>query len=111
MKKSNPSRRVRELKALAAMPDQEIDTSDIPELTEAQFLTGTRGLLYRPIKKSVTIRLDADVIQWLKGQGPGYQTKANQLLREEMLKSAEGKKQNRSVNEVLRRKRTGTRSR
>ena len=40
-----------------------------------------RGEMYRPVKKPVTMRLDADVIHWLKSQGPGYQTKANRLLR------------------------------
>jgi uncharacterized protein (DUF4415 family) len=39
---------------------------------------------YRPIKKSLTIRLDADVLAWLKGQGKGYQTRINGLLREAM---------------------------
>lgn len=34
-----------------------------------------RGLIYRPIKKTVTMRLDADIIEWLKQDGPGYQTK------------------------------------
>ena len=48
---------------------------------------GVVGHLYRPIKRPVTMRLDADVIAWLKQGGPGYQTKANWLLRREMLKS------------------------
>jgi len=43
--------------------------------------------MYRPVKKPVTMRLDVDVIHWLKSQGPGYQTKANRLLRAEMLRS------------------------
>ena len=80
-------KRRKELAALAAMPDEKIDFSDIPELTEAHFRNARRGQFYRPIKKPVTIRLDADVIEWLKQDGPGYQTKANRLLRTEMLKS------------------------
>jgi uncharacterized protein (DUF4415 family) len=32
----------------------------------------------------VTIRLDADVVEWFKGQGAGYQTRINQLLRQYM---------------------------
>lgn len=42
------------------------------------------GKFYRPQKRPVTMRLDADVIEWLKGYGPGYQTKANMLLRHAM---------------------------
>jgi len=43
--------------------------------------------LYKPIKKTVQIRLDADVLEWLKQTGPGYQTRANAILREAMLHS------------------------
>jgi uncharacterized protein (DUF4415 family) len=81
-----------ELEALAAMPDDQIDTSDIPELTEEQLRRAVRGQMYRPVKKPVTMRLDADVIAWLKQQGPGYQTKANALLRREMLRFYQRKK-------------------
>ena len=111
MKKAQADRRTRELKALAAMPDDQIDTSDIPELTEEQMRSAVRGLFYRPVKKPVTIRIDADVLAWLKQQGPGYQTKANRLLRMEMLRSLSAKKENRSVVEPSTRKRTGTRPR
>jgi len=51
-----------------------------------------RGRMYRPIKKPVTMRLDADVIAWLKEDGRGYQTKANALLRKEMVRADEQKK-------------------
>jgi uncharacterized protein (DUF4415 family) len=43
------------------------------------------GNLYRPVKQSVSMRLDADIVAWLKQSGPGYQTRANQILREKML--------------------------
>ena len=43
--------------------------------------------LYKPIKKTVQIRLDADVLEWLKQDGPGYQTRANSILRQAMLQS------------------------
>ncbi|GHV44110.1 hypothetical protein AGMMS49546_27530 [Spirochaetia bacterium] len=43
--------------------------------------------LYRPIKKTVQIRLDADVLEWLKQTGPGYQTRANAILRKAMLQT------------------------
>jgi uncharacterized protein (DUF4415 family) len=87
MKKLTDRQRRKELGAIAAIPDREIDTSDIPELTDEQLSNAVRGQMYRPVKKPVTMRLDADVIHWLKSQGPGYQTKANQLLRAEMLRS------------------------
>lgn len=92
MKKLTSKQRQREFKTIAAIPDTRIDTSDIPELTDEQLREAVRGKMYRPIKKPVTIRLDADVIAWLKEEGRGYQTKANALLRKEMLRSYEQKK-------------------
>ena len=87
MKKLTDRQRRKELAAIAAIPDEQIDTSDIAELTDEQLSNAVRGQMYRPVKKPVTKRLDADVIHWLKSQGPGYQTKANRLLRAEMLRS------------------------
>ncbi len=92
MKKLSSSERRKELQALAALPDIEIDTSDIPELTDQELKEMVRGGLYRPLKQPVTIRLDSDVIAWLKQDGRGYQTKANALLRREMLRAAAEKK-------------------
>jgi uncharacterized protein (DUF4415 family) len=92
MKKLTNRQRQQELKSFAASPDDQIDTSEIPELTEAQLKRAVRGAMYRPIKKSVTMRLDADVIAWLKQDGRGYQTKANALLRKEMLRSYRSRK-------------------
>ena len=81
---------LKELEALDALPDDQIDTSDIPELPESVWRErGVRGLFYRPIKKPVTMRLDADVIEWLKRKsgpdGKGYQTTANKVLRSRMV--------------------------
>jgi uncharacterized protein (DUF4415 family) len=87
MKKMTNEQRRRQLEAVAAMADDQVDTSDIPELTYDQLQKGVRGRLYRPIKRPVTMRLDADIIQWLKAGGPGYQTKANRLLRAAMQQS------------------------
>ena len=89
MKKLNGSERAKQLKRIAEIPDGQIDTSDIPELSEEQLRRAVRGRFYRPIKKPVTMCLDADVIDWLKRDGRGYQTKANALLRREMLRSYE----------------------
>ena len=83
--KITPTRK-RQLAKLAARPDSEIDFSDIPELTDKFWRNAVRNPFYRPIKKQITLRLDADVIEWLRKQGKGYQTKANALLREIMVK-------------------------
>ena len=77
----------RELKALERMPDDKIDTGDIPEITDEDWKNRKVGALYRPIKKSVTIRLDADLIAWFKTKGPGYQTAINRALREYVSRS------------------------
>jgi uncharacterized protein (DUF4415 family) len=79
-----------ELTALAALPDDQIDTADIPELPPDAWKDAVRGRFYRPIKQAVSLRLDADVVAWLKKPGKGYQTRANRILRERMM--TEGKK-------------------
>ncbi|WP_263374201.1 BrnA antitoxin family protein [Granulicella aggregans] len=76
------------LKALAARPDTEIDTTDAPEMTEEQWRTAERGHFYRPVKRQITARVDADVLDWLKAQGKGYQSRINAILRREMLEAA-----------------------
>ena len=73
------------LDELVNRPDSEIDTSDIPEWTEEQWKNAVRGRFYRPVKQAVSLRLDTDVIAWLKKDGEGYQTRANRMLRERML--------------------------
>lgn len=75
-------KRVKEITALKRMKDEEIDLSDIPEIR--RWSKAVVGKFYRPIKKSLTIRLDTDVLGWLKSQGRGYQTRINNLLREAM---------------------------
>lgn len=73
----------RRLAALDAMSDDEIDFSDIPEMTDEESKRGPIyvGLHYYPGKKSVTIRLDSDIVEWFKAQGKGWQTKMNWVLR------------------------------
>lgn len=78
-----------ELERLAALPDEAIDTSDIPSLGEAFWANATRfreRALYRPVKQSTTVRLDADVLQWLKAKCKGYQTRINAILHEAMMR-------------------------
>ena len=70
----------KELQKLAARPDREIDLSDIPEIREIP-PDAVIGRFYRPKKTTVTIRLDVDVVAWLKATGDGYQTRINAYLR------------------------------
>ncbi len=72
-----------EIEALAALPEDRIQTDDIPEVTN--WSGAKRGMFYRPIKQQITLRLDADLIDWFKThhlQGEGYQTRINRALRE-----------------------------
>jgi uncharacterized protein (DUF4415 family) len=71
----------------AALPDETIDTSDIPELSDEAWSAGVLGRFYRPVKQQITARVDADVLDWLKSQGRGYQGRLNAILRREMLAS------------------------
>ena len=73
----------RDIRAIAAKRDEDIDFSDAPAVLD--WSGAEIGKFYRPKKKPVTIRLDSDVIAWLKADGRGYQTKANWLLRNAML--------------------------
>jgi uncharacterized protein (DUF4415 family) len=87
MKKANSSpltpAQSAELSALASLPDDQIDTRDIPE--QKDWSGARRGAFFRPIKKQLTLRLDADVVDWFKNHAPngqGYQTVINSALRE-----------------------------
>ncbi|MDE1150275.1 MAG: BrnA antitoxin family protein [Azospirillaceae bacterium] len=73
-----------EIAALAAMPDDQIDLTDMPEKTD--WSHAKRGMMFRPIKTQLTLRLDADLIAWFRAhpRGRGYQTRINQALREYM---------------------------
>ena len=63
------------------MPDDQIDFSDIPERTDYNGPVYI-GLFPGPgTKKSVTIRIDEDIVKWFKAQGKGWQTKMNWVLR------------------------------
>jgi len=75
-------KQAREIKNLATKKDEDIDLSDQPEVRD--WTESMVGKFYRPIKKPLTIRVDADVLAWLKGQGKGYQTRINHLLRNAM---------------------------
>lgn len=68
-----------EIKALEAMPDSSIDQTDAPEL--ADWSNAVPGKFYRPVKQLLSVRLDADLIDWFKASGKGYQTRINAALR------------------------------
>ncbi len=73
------------LSLLAKMPDSEIDYSDIPPLGDEFWKNAIRNPFYKPTKQATTVRIDADVLLWLKSTGKGYQTRINAILRDAML--------------------------
>jgi uncharacterized protein (DUF4415 family) len=80
-----------ELAALAALPDSHIDTSDIAPLEKASWDRAIRARFYKPLKTSTTVRVDSDVLAWLKSHGKGYQTRINAILRDAMLRATNRK--------------------
>ena len=74
------------LALLAKTPDGKIDYSDIAPLADAFWNKAIRNPLYKPTKQATTVRIDADVLAWLKSAGRGYQTRINAILRTAMLK-------------------------
>ena len=78
-----------QVKALEALPDDRIDTTDAPEILD--WSDARRGVFYRPVKRQITLRLDADIIAWFKAyalDGRGYQTDINGALREHVQRTA-----------------------
>lgn len=85
--------RKRELEVLAKEPDSEIDFSDIPKLTDKFWKNAVPNPFYKPVKKQVTLRIDADILAWLRHKEPErYQTRLNALLRDVMLKDLRDKR-------------------
>jgi len=81
---------IAQLDRLAAMSDEDIDYSDIPPVDFSNAIRFRDRHLhpdyYKPVKRSTTVRIDADVLQWLRDKGAGYQTRLNAILREAMLR-------------------------
>ncbi|HTW68896.1 MAG TPA: BrnA antitoxin family protein [Acetobacteraceae bacterium] len=80
-----------ELAALAALPDDKINTRAVPE--QLNWSGARRGVFYRPVKRQLTLRLDADVVAWFKSRAPngsGYQTSINNALREYVARHTQG---------------------
>ena len=83
-----------QIRALEALPNDEIDTTDAPEILD--WSDARRGVFYRPVKQQITLRLDADIIAWFKAQardGRGYQTDINGALREHVQRTARSVRQ------------------
>ena len=80
-----------DLAALEAMPDDTIDTSEIPEVRD--WAGAQRGRFYKPRKLQKTLRIDADVLAWFESQGPGHLTRMNRALRAVMLNELRRKKE------------------
>ena len=70
------------------MSDATVDAGDIPTLPEAFWQNAIRNPFYKPVKTSTTVRIDADVLAWLRSGGKGYQSRINAILRREMLVAA-----------------------
>lgn len=84
MKKAATSKKSRtDWKRVDALKDEDIDLSDIPEVSPEMFAQAIvrRGLKPVSRKAQLTLRVDSDVLNWFRKQGQGYQTKINALLR------------------------------
>jgi uncharacterized protein (DUF4415 family) len=77
----------RQIATIAGQKDAEINLTEMPEV--ADWSGAEMGKFYRPPKKPVTMRLDTDIVDWLKSYGRGYQTRVNHLLRHAMVSSKE----------------------
>jgi uncharacterized protein (DUF4415 family) len=85
------------LQSLAALHDDDIDTSDAPEPLD--WSGAKRGLFYRPVKQQLTLRLDADVVAWFKAHttpAEGYQTRINRAPREYVRGQGRGTRRSRA---------------
>jgi uncharacterized protein (DUF4415 family) len=85
-KKAAPDRNLTaaQLAQLKALGNRKIDTDDIPEASAENWATAQRGRFFRPRKEAISIRLDMDVLDWLRRRSPRYQTEINRILREKM---------------------------
>ncbi|MDR2485219.1 MAG: BrnA antitoxin family protein [Treponema sp.] len=80
-------KRIAEIKAF-----KNTDFSDCPVLTEEELkkMRPRHPEYFKPVKRAVQIRLDADVLAWFKGYGKGYQSRINAALRDVMLQNMQG---------------------
>lgn len=92
MKSKLTVKQQREIRALTKQPETGIDTRDIKPLPKTFWAEAVRNPYYRPVKQSTTVRIDADVLAWLRAQGRGYQTRLNRILRDAMLTRSRNKR-------------------
>jgi uncharacterized protein (DUF4415 family) len=86
---------VAELRETAQLTDSTIDYSDIPATTQADWSDAVPNGLYRPIKKQISLRLDADILAWARNKGErGYQSRLNAILRQAMVRDLQSKQKN-----------------
>lgn len=78
----------KELAKLAGKLESDIDLSDLPATSTKDWRGAQRGQFYRPVKQQLTVRIDADVLAWLKAEGAGYQSRLNEILRSAMLRKS-----------------------
>lgn len=75
----------RQIKVIESIKDSDIDTSDIKPLTAADLKNAVFNPYFKPVKKQITVRIDGVLVEWLKSQGKGYQTRLNDILKKAML--------------------------
>ena len=97
-KRSTTQKSETDWKRIDAMTDADIDFSDIPEVTPEMFARAVhrRNFVVIPRKKQLTLRIDSDVVDWYRKQGPGYQTRINSLLRAYMSEHLRAKERRRN---------------
>ncbi|GAB7141406.1 BrnA antitoxin family protein [Deferribacterales bacterium RsTz2092] len=88
--KTLPSLDEERIRKLKMMQDTDIDVSDMPPLTQEQLARFVPAKLlnrslYKPVKVAVKVNYDADVLEWFRSSGKGYQTRMNSALREYMM--------------------------
>jgi uncharacterized protein (DUF4415 family) len=77
-----------QLAQLEALKDRAPDVEDIPEAPADHWEFARR--FYKPRKEPISIRLDADILDWLKRKNDRYQTEINRILREQMEREVSG---------------------
>ncbi len=85
-KKATLSKSLSDWARVDALKDEDIDFSDCPEIPPEMFAKAVvrSGLKPTPKKVQLTLRIDNDIVEWFKGQGQGYQSRINALLRAHM---------------------------
>ena len=78
VKISNRTRRLYEER------ERSLDRAEVPQLPPAQWAKGTIGKYYRPLKSQISVRVDNDVLDWLRSKGEGHLTRINAILRKQM---------------------------